>query len=61
MAEVFGLADVISDLLIFLVNVSINETVFLVKTTIKGFINFLFDTLRYLEDFIKHLERLFKR
>jgi len=61
MAEVFGLADLLSDLLNFLITSTTNEILFFVKTTLKGFLHFLFDTLRYLEDFIKHLERVFKR
>jgi len=61
MAEFLGLSDFLSDVLIALIKITINTISFYVKTTLKGFIKFLFDTLRYFEVFIDHLEHLFKR
>jgi len=61
MADLLGFNNIISDLLNFFITATTNEILFFVKTTLKGFIHFLFDSLRYVEDFVKHLERLFKR
>jgi len=61
MADLIGFNNIISDLLNFLITVVTNEIVFFIKTTLKGFVQFLFDALRYTEDLVKHLERIFKR
>jgi len=61
MADLIGLNEILSDLLITLINISVQTTVFFVKTTLKGFIRFVFDTLRYFEMIIDHLIHLFKR
>jgi len=59
--EFLGLADVFSDLLMTIIKITINFTVFVFKTILRGFTKFLFDTLRYFEVFIDHIEHLFKR
>jgi hypothetical protein len=59
--EFLGLSDVFSDLLITIIKITINFTIFIFKTILRGFSRVLFDTLRYFEVFIDHLEHLFKR
>ena len=59
--EFLGLGDLFSDLVFFLIKVTTNTIAFFTKTIIKGFIKFLFDTLRYFEAIIDHIEHLFKR
>jgi len=59
--EFLGLGNLFSDLLSVFIKITINTIVFFVKTTVKGFIKFLFDTLRYVEAFLDHIEHLFKR
>jgi len=61
MADLLGLNEIFSDLIITLVNISVETISFFVKTTLKGFIKFLLDTFRYFEMLIDHLEHLFKR
>ena len=59
--EFLGLGDLFSDLVSFLIKVVMNTISFFVKTTVKGFVKFLFDTLRFFEDLLDHIEHLFKR
>jgi len=59
--EFLGLGNLFSDLLSVFIKITINTIVFFVKTTVKGFIKFLFDALRYVEAFLDHIEHLFKR
>jgi len=61
MAEFLGFSGFLSDLLDELIKIVTKITTFFLKTTLKGFTDFLLDTLRYLEQFIDHLEHLFKR
>jgi hypothetical protein len=61
MAEFLGLGGFLGDLLNELIKIVVSFTTFFVKTTLKGFIKFLMDTLRYFEVFIDHVEHLFKR
>jgi len=61
MAEFLGFADFLSDLLTELIKIVTKITVFFIKTVVKGFVKFLFDTLRYFEQFIDHIEHLIKR
>ena len=61
MAEYLGFADFLSDLLNELIKIVTTVTVFFIKTIIKGFIKFLFDTFRYFEELLRHIEHLFKR
>jgi len=59
--EFLGLGDLFSDLVSFLIKVVMNTISFFVKTTVKGFVKFLFDTLRFFEELLGHIEHLFKR
>jgi hypothetical protein len=61
MAEFLGFSGFISDLLVELIKIVVKITTFFIKTIIKGFTQFLFDTLRYLEQFLDHIEHLIKR
>jgi len=61
MAEFIGFADFLSDLLTEIIKIVTKVTTFFIKTIIKGFTQFLFDTLRYFEQLIDHIEHLFKR
>jgi len=61
MAEFIGFADILSDLLDEFIKIVTKVTVFFAKTILKGFVRFLFDTLRYFEQLIDHIEHLFKR
>jgi len=61
MAEFLGLSGFLSDLIEVLIKITVKLTTFFVKTTVKGFVKFLFDTLRYFEMFIDRVEHLFKR
>jgi len=61
MAEFLGFADFLSDLLTELISIVTKITSFFIKTVLKGFTKFLFDTLRYFEQFIDHIEHLIKR
>jgi|OSPMetMinimDraft_2_1075162.scaffolds.fasta_scaffold22950_2 hypothetical protein len=61
MAEFIGFSGFLSDLLEVLIKITVQTTTFFIKTTIKGFVKFLFDTLRYFEMMIDHIEHLFKR
>ncbi len=61
MAEFLGFSGFIPDLLVELIKIVTKITTFFIKTIAKGFIQFLFDTLRYFEQFIDHIEHLFKR
>jgi len=59
--EFLGLGNLFTNLISFLIKVTMDTITFFVKTTVKGFVKFLFDTLRYLEAFLDHIEHLFKR
>ena len=59
--EFLGLGGLFGDLLNFFIKVTMNTIAFFIKTVTKGFIKFLFDTLRYFEVFLDHIEHLFKR
>jgi len=61
MAQFLGLGSVLTDLLDEIIKIVVNFTTFFAKTTLKGFIKFLMDTLRYFEMFIDHVEHLIKR
>jgi len=61
MAEFVGFSGFIPDLLVELTKIVTKLTTFFIKTIAKGFTQFLFDTLRYLEQFINHIEHLIKR
>ncbi len=61
MAEFLGFADFLSDLLNEIIRIVVSFTTWFIKTIIKGFTKFLFDTLRYFEQFIDHIEHLIKR
>jgi len=61
MAEFLGFADFLSDLLNEFIRIVVSFTTWFIKVVIKGFTKFLFDTLRYFEQFIDHIEHLIKR
>jgi len=61
MAEFIGLGGFFGDLLNEIIKITVKFTTFFIKTIAKGFVKFLYDTLRYFEQFIDHVEHLIKR